>query len=134
MTDATKPLRQLLEAVYIKTVGQQLSWDYNPSKDTCIAQIGAGSVEVVQEADEEGDYYSYVQIRNSKNEVIDTIYGGTLGKDKKPFNTGHKDYWELMKDLRSQAYRSAMGSDKIVSGMLAELKAGDLPLEDEYPF
>lgn len=133
MTDATKPLRQLLEAVYLKTMSQELNWTYNPSNDSCMAELVPGSIEIVQEADEDGDYYSYVQIRNFQNEVVDTIYGGTLGRNK-PFNTGHKDYWELMKDLRSQAYRSAMGSDKIVSGMLNELNAANLPLEDDLPF
>lgn len=134
MTDATKPLRQLLEAVYLKTVSQGLLWAYNPSNDSCTAELGPGVVEIVQEADEDGDYYSYVQIRNSQNEVVDTIYGGTVGRGAKPFNTGHKDYWELIKDLRSQAYRSAMGSDKIVSGMLMELKADNLPLDEDFPF
>lgn len=133
MTDATKPLRKLLEAIYLQTVSQKLTWSYNPSNDSCTAELTPGSIEIVQEADEDGDYYSYVQIRNSQNEVVDTIYGGTLGRNK-PYNTGHKDYWELMKDLRSQAYRSAMGSDKIVSGMLLELNADDLPLEDDVPF
>ncbi|WP_294190318.1 hypothetical protein [uncultured Sphingomonas sp.] len=135
MTDATKPLRQLIEAVYLKTVSQELNWSFNPADDSCTAQLGPGAVEIVQETDEDGDYYSYAQIRNSQNEVVDTIYGGSLGRGSKPFNTGHKDYWELLRDLRSQAYRSAMGTDKIVSGMLAELNAVSLPLdEDDVPF
>jgi hypothetical protein len=114
---------------------QSLPWTYNPSSDSCEAEVGAGYVEVVQEADEDGDYYSYVQIRNSQKEVVDTIYGGTVGGSHKPFNTGHKDYWELMKDLRAQAYRSAMGSDKVISGMLAELNAASLALDsDDIPF
>lgn len=136
MTDATRPLRKLLEAVYLRTMEQSLQWTYNPSSDSCETEVGAGYVEVVQEADEDGDYYSYVQIRNSQREIVDTIYGGTIGKSTIPFNTGHKDYWELMKDLRAQAYRSAMGSDKVVSGMLSELNASNLALDldDDLPF
>jgi hypothetical protein len=134
VTDATKPLRQLVEAVYLKTLSQELAWSFNPASDSCTAELGPGSVEIVQETDENGDYYSYIQVKNFQNEVVDTIYGGSLGRGNKPFNTGHKDYWELMNDLRAQAYRSAMGSDKIVSGMLAELNAANLQLDDDIPF
>jgi hypothetical protein len=133
VTDSTTPLRKLVEALYIKTIGQELVWSYNSATDSCEASVGAGYVSVIQETDEDGDYYSYLQIKNSQSEVVDSIYGGTLGKSS-PFNTGHHNYWELIKDLRAQAYRSAMGSDKVVSSMLVALNASSLKLDDEIPF
>lgn len=135
MTDPTKMLRKLIEAIYLKTVAQELTWTFDPSTDACESDLGAGSIEVVQETDPEGDYFSYVKIKNSEREVVETIYGGTLGKGTKPYNTGHKDYWELLSDLRAQSYRSAMGADKIVGSMLIQLDAENLVVDDDdLPF
>ncbi|RVT42110.1 hypothetical protein [Sphingobium algorifonticola] len=134
MTDPTKRLRQLIEAIYLKTVAGEITWAFNPTSDACETDLGAGSIEVVQESDDDGNYYSYVKIRNSEQEVVENIYGGTLGKGARPFNTGHKNYWELLSDLRAQSYRSAMGADKIVASMLTQLDATDLIIDDDVPF
>ena len=73
MNDATTNMRRLIEALYIKSVDQQVSWSFFPGADLCEAELGEGFVQTIEEADEEGNYYCYARILNSEKEVIRMI-------------------------------------------------------------
>lgn len=133
MNDSTTPLRKLIEALYLRTLDRKIPWVFLQAADTCEAPLGEGYVQVVKEADDDGDYYSYVRLLNKDKQVVENIYGGTLGQNNRPANTGHKDYWELMNDLRSIAQRAAVGADTVVNSMLKTLDADDIDLND-VPF
>lgn len=133
MTDISTTFRKLLEGLYIKTNQQVVIWNFNQSESLCESSIGDGYVQVFQEADEDGDYYNYVRVLNGDRDVVDTIYGGALGRGASPANTGHADYWDLMRDLYSAARRSALGADKVIGSMVKALGADDLDMSD-IPF
>lgn len=130
MTDMTDQLRRLVEGLYLKTNQQGVEWRSDQADSLCEAAIGDGYVQVLQEADDEGDFYSYVRVLNASRDVIDTIYGGSLGKDKKPTNTAHQNYWQLMSDLYSSARRSSLGADKIVNNIVDALGVATLNVND----
>lgn len=133
MTHATILQRRLLEGLYIKTIEGNISWSYDQSADSCQANFGLGYVEVLSETDEDGDYFNYVRILNLKMELIENIYGGTVGHSIKPVNTSHSNYWELIRDLMSTAKRSATGADEVMQSILIELEATNLRMDD-VPF
>jgi hypothetical protein len=128
MNDTTSDLRRLVEGLYLRTLAKKIDWTYNQSTDSCEASLGDGYVQIVRETDEDGDYYSYIKILNSLKQVIDNIYGGTLGQEP-PANTPQNDYWTLMGQLREAAERQALGADKVISSILTELEATDLSLQ-----
>lgn len=132
MIDTKADLRRLVEGLYQATAKGHVSWRYDASSDLCETQVGDGYIQIVREADEDGDYYSYIKVLNSEKQVIDNIYGGSLGFHK-PVNTEHKDYWALMSDLRESAERQALGADKVISSILTELGATELNVDD-VPF
>lgn len=103
------------------------------SESLCEAHIGAAYVQVLEEANEDGDYYSYVRVLNNVRDIVDTIYGGSLGKNAIPVNTAHPTYWQLLRDLYSSAKRSALGADKIVDDIIGNLGVKDLSVSDS-PF
>lgn len=135
MSDATANMKRLLEALYLKSLKQEVEWEFFPSLDLCEAKLGSGFVQVVSEADDEGNYYSFVRILDSEKTVVDNIYGGNFGIQSKPYNTDHKNYWDLMRDLYSVSKRSALGADKLVSSIVDSLGASNLSIsEDDVPF
>lgn len=135
MSDATVNMRKLIEALYIRSASQDISWSFFPGSDLCETDLGEGFVQTIEEADEDGNYYCYVRILNSEKEVIDNIYGGTLGIKNKPYNTDHKNYFELLRDLHVTAKRNAVGADKLVSSILGALNAENLSIsDDDAPF
>jgi len=131
MNDSTTDLRRLVEGLYLKTLSKSVSWTYDQSTDACEAHLGNGYVQVVGETNSEGDYYCYIKVLNKEKQVVDSIYGGSLGESA-PTNTGHKDYWKLIADLKSSAERSALGADEIISSILSEL--GIDSLDVDLPF
>ncbi|WP_447758662.1 hypothetical protein [Sphingopyxis fribergensis] len=135
MNDLTANMRRLIEALYIKSINQEISWSFFHGADLCEAEFGEGFVQTIEEANEDGDYYCYARILNSDKEVIDNIYGGTLGNKNKPYNTDHKSYFELLRDLHTVAKRNALGADRLISSLLSALGAENLPVsDDDVPF
>lgn len=133
MIDSTTGLRKLLEALYLKTIAGNISWSYLQTIDLLETPLGQGYIQIAQETDEDGDYYTFIRILNEAKQVVENIYGGTLGTNNKPVNTAHKTYWELITDLRSVALRAAVGADAVLASMIQTLGAEDLDL-DEVPF
>lgn len=132
MNNAKDDLRRLVEGLYLGTINGKVKWSYDSAGDLCEAKLGDGYIQVVRETDEDGDYFSYVKVLNSDKQVIDNIYGGTLGGNE-PSNTGHANYWQLMKELREVAERQALGADQVISSILKQINADDLPIND-IPF
>jgi len=133
MTTVNNQIRRLLEGLYLKTVSGDISWSYDSAEDKCEAQIGSGYIQVLGDTDEDGDYFNYVRILNSNKVVSDNIYGGTPGRSAIPSNTGHSNYWELIRDLKSAAQRSALGSQEVLLSMISALDADKLDVHD-LPF
>lgn len=133
MTVSNQQLRRLIEGLYLQTIKQAVKWSFNERDSICEAEIGAGYVQIAEEADDDGDYYSVARVLNKNRDVIDTIYGGTLGRDKTPVNTGHPDYWVLLRDLFSSAKRSALGADKVIDSIVDALGAKNMDVDD-VPF
>lgn len=133
----TEQLRRLLESLFIRTMEKDISWTYDEASDSCEASLGDGFVEVSGETDEDGDYLTLVKILNERKQVIDRIYGGSYGlSDFNPHNTTHKNYWSLIKELKTAAERSALGADRVIDSILVRLASGNLPLtdSDDVPF
>tara|TARA_R110000787_G_C13271604_1_gene431545 strand:+ start:318 stop:725 length:408 start_codon:yes stop_codon:yes gene_type:complete len=135
MIDSKTQIRRLVESLYIRTLEGKISWSYDASSDSCECEVGEGYIQILQESDDNGDYYTFIRVLNNQKQVIENIYGGSVGSNTKPFNTPHKDYWELMVDLRAMAQRSAIGGDAVLASMLAQLNADKIAMEeDEIPF
>lgn len=137
MSQYTDQLRKLLEGLYLRTMDQQIDWSYDEATDSCEASIGDGYVQVSGETDDDGDYINLVKLLNSSKQVINRIYGGSYGLgDFSPFNTGHKNYWILISELKTAAEKSALGADKVLASMLDRLNSNRLPLsaDDDVPF
>ena len=128
MSDQISSLRKLIEALYIKTIAKNVSWEYFEAIDVCETGLGKGYVQTAGETDEDGDYYPVVKILNSEKQVIDTIHAGIF-QDAKPVNTGQANYWELIRDLKGAAERSAKGADEVIASILSELGTDDISLE-----
>jgi hypothetical protein len=121
MMDAAAPLRGLVEAIYKKSSSGELDWIYEQDENVCETRIGDGYFQVCADTDDDGDYYYYVKILNQSKQVIDTIYGGNF-QDYVP-TTGHQNYWQLITDLRTLAFRKALGADEVIKSMLSALHA-----------
>ena len=132
MTDAIAPLRDLVEAVYKKTMSAELDWTFDQEADVCEANIGEGYLHICSDVDDYGDHFYYVKILNWQKQVIDTVYGGTLGQGLP--STGHANYWSLITDLRTAAHRKAVGADAVIRSMLTALGRNDPDLDDDVPF
>ena len=132
MSQVKDDFRRLLEGLFIGTSNGSVSWSYDSSENLCEAKIGQGYVQVVRETDPDGDYYSYVKVLDKEKQVVDTIYGGSVGTSL-PVHTAHKDYWQLMNELQELAGRQALGADKLIHDMLKDLGFDKLSL-DEVPF
>ncbi|WP_338502033.1 hypothetical protein V6R86_03155 [Sphingomonas kaistensis] len=144
MTDPAAPLRALCEAVYKKTANGEVEWRFDDDLDACEASIGQGYIQICSEVDVDGDKYFFVKILNGFKQTVDSIYGGTLGIGTKP-STGQKDWWDFIRDLRTMAYRRAVGSEEVINSMLHELDASPASrrvqpprpfddLDDDVPF
>lgn len=133
----TEQLRRLLEGLYIKTMSKEVNWSYDEANDLSEASIGNGYVQIVGETDEDGDFIIVVKILSESKQVIDRVYGGSYGLGGfQPYNTGHNDYWHLIRELKASAQRAALGADVVIDSILERLGSKALPLtpEDEVPF
>lgn len=133
-----KNLRRLVEAIYQNSISGSINWSYNEPADICEAELGKGFIQVLTDTDEDGDYYNYIRILNSDKQVVDTIYGGTLGSlgSTAAPSTGHANYWQMIADLKSVAHRSAVGANDVINSMLTAMNAHDnlLSEDDNIPF
>lgn len=134
MTDETSQQRKLLESLYLRTLDRKITWRYDSTEDSCESSVGQGYVQISQEVDEDGDLFPVVKLLNGKKEVIDRITGGFGLYAEKPFNTPHKDYWDLIRELKIKAERAAKGADIVIQSILHELGAERLDLGDDIPF
>jgi len=127
-------MRRLIEGLYLKTTSNQIKWTYDADSGTYETKVNDFFIQCASEVDEAGDYYNLIKILNSSKDIIDRINGGTLFPQK-PVNTGHSAYWELFRDLREAAERSASGADEIIGDIVKALGIDKIPLiNDDVPF
>jgi hypothetical protein len=131
VTDEITQQRRLLESLYLKTSDGTIRWDYDAADDSCEASIGNGYVQIMQETDDDGDYYTVIKIMNAKKETIDRITGGWGLGSMTPMYTGHSSYWELIQQLRVRAERAAKGADVVINSILGSLDADRLQFGEQ---
>ncbi len=101
----------MLATLLRKTKEDKLEWEVGPLSESFYSKIGENSVGIRQVRDD-----FYLVIYNADGEAVEEI------SDPEFSNDGRTGAFNLMKELFISAKRNALGTERIVSNIIAELE------------
>lgn len=120
-------MRGLAEALYNKTLSEDITWYLSTDKEVAIAELGMYRVSVTEVGSSSFSSDIKVSIFDSDWSEIDTFSDQSFGNTT-PTVDGISTYFQLLSELLERAKRQVSGADRAMENLLTVL--GGAPIED----
>lgn len=120
MSDTADKFRELVLRLYDRTSDKKLSWALKDNDGSVVCDMSDFSIRLSSTRTASNEPLEKVEVQNSSGQTLDLFYDTTVS-GKVPPRSGYQTYYELMRELRVQARRQAIGADSALDTILRSL-------------
>jgi hypothetical protein len=120
MSDTADKFRALIVKLFDRTLERKLKWTLEQSSGLLFCEMSDFVVRLSSTRTASNEPLEKIEVVDALGQTLDLFYDTTVS-GKVPPRSGYTTYYDLMKELRLQARRQAIGADSALDRILRSL-------------